>query len=411
MYTELSEKFKDTAQGDIASKVIAKCVHCGFCNATCPTYQLLGDELDGPRGRIYQMKQVFEGAQPTAEIALHLDRCLTCRNCETTCPSGVEYHKLVDVSRELIEQHVSRPGLEKLQKWLLRTFLTRRQIMTPVFRCAQLFRGIMPAVIKKNIPVKQEVGDWPVNIHSRRMLILDGCVQPGMKPLTNSAAARVLDRLNIAVVKELQDGCCGALSFHLNAQDQAKQQMRRNIDAWWPHVEAGIEAIISSASGCGVMIKDYADVLADDENYAKKAKHISTLTKDLSQVISNEDLQILNLKIDAKNSVTVAYHPPCTLQHGQKLGGIVESILKRCGFELTPISDSHLCCGSAGTYSIFQKDLSAQLLRDKIKAINQGQPEYIATANIGCQLHLESASELPVIHWIELLDRYLNRAG
>lgn len=411
MHTELSKTFKDTAQGDVASKVIAKCVHCGFCNATCPTYQILGDELDGPRGRIYQMKQVFEGAQPTAEIALHLDRCLTCRNCETTCPSGVEYHRLLDVSRQVIEQNVPRTSLEKLQRWTLRTFLSRRQIMTPVFRCAQLFRSMMPAVLKKNIPVKQVVGEWPASNHSRRMLILEGCVQPGMKPLTNSAAARVLDRLNITVVKELQDGCCGALSFHLNAQDQAKRQMRRNIDAWWPHVEAGIEAIISTASGCGIMIKDYVDVLADDPVYAAKAKHISVLCKDLCEVINNEDLHMLGLSNDMENNPAVAFHPPCTLQHGQKLGGVVESILKRCGFALTPISDSHLCCGSAGTYSIFQKDLSEQLLNNKLRAINQGKPKYIATANIGCQLHLESAAELPVIHWIELLDRHLTRAS
>ena len=400
MHTELSDKFKNTLEGDVASKVIAKCVHCGFCNATCPTYQLLGDELDGPRGRIYQMKQVFEGAQPTAELALHLDRCLTCRSCETTCPSGVEYHQLLDISREVIEQNLSRGKFENLQKWLLRTFLSRRKIMTPVLKCAQFFRPFLPAVLKKNIPLKQISGDWPTASHARRMLILEGCVQPGMKPLTNRAAARVLDRLGITVVRESQEGCCGALSFHLNAQQQARQQMRQNIDAWWPHVEAGIEAIISTASGCGVMIKDYADVLADDDNYAQKAKHISSLTKDLGQIIHAEDLQTLRIKNDS----TVAFHPPCTLQHGQQINGLVESILKRCGYVLTIIPDSHLCCGSAGTYSIFQKELSDKLLKNKILAINKGQPGVIATANIGCQLHLETASQLPVIHWIELLD-------
>ena len=406
MHTELSEQFKNTAHGDVASKVIAKCVHCGFCNATCPTYQILGDELDGPRGRIYQMKQVFEGAQPTTELALHLDRCLTCRSCETTCPSGVEYHKLLDVTRDIVEQSVPRKKLEKFQKWLLATFLSRRQVMTPALRCAQFFRAFMPAAIKKNIPEKQHLGDWPVANHSRRMLLIEGCVQPGMKPLTNCATARVLDRLGITAVKEAHDGCCGALTFHLNAQDQARAQMRQNIDAWWPHVEAGIEAIISTASGCGVMIKDYGDVLSADKDYAQKARHISTLTKDLSQVIEAEDLQVFTTKHKDKSKTAVAFHPPCTLQHGQQLSGIVETILKRCGFELTPIVDSHLCCGSAGTYSIFQKTMSNQLLKNKIEAINNGQPEYIATANIGCQLHLESASQLPVLHWVELLDRH-----
>lgn len=411
MHTELSEKYKDTAQGDVAKKVIAKCVHCGFCNATCPTYQLLGDELDGPRGRIYQMKQIFEGAPPTAEIALHLDRCLTCRNCETTCPSGVEYHKLLDVSREVIEQDVSRGYLETLQKWLLRTFLTRRRIMTPLFRCAQLLRPVMPKMLKKSIPVRQRAGALPAENHSRKVLILQGCVQPGMKPLTNSAAVRVLDKLNITAVIESGDGCCGALSFHLDAQHQAKQQMRRNIDAWWPHVEAGIEAIISTASGCGVMVKDYGYLLADDKAYSQKANQISTLTRDLSEIIANEDLQALDLKLDGNNKPAVAFHPPCTLQHGQRLGGVVESILMRCGFELTPIADSHLCCGSAGTYSIFQKELSGRLLSNKIKSISKGRPDLIATANIGCQLHLESAARLPVVHWIELLDRHMIRTA
>lgn len=405
MHTELSEQFSNTPQGDIAAGVIAKCVHCGFCNATCPTYLLLGDELDGPRGRIYQMKQVFEGAAPTTEIALHLDRCLTCRNCETTCPSGVEYHKLLDVSREVIEQSVPRKKPELLQKWLLRTFMTRPAVMTPVFRFAQLLRFMLPAALRKTIPEKQLTGDWPAARHARRMLILEGCVQPGMKPLTNLAAARVLDRLGISAIREKRDGCCGALSFHLNAQSQAREQMRRNIDAWWPHVEAGVEAIISTASGCGVMVKDYSDVLADDAEYADKARQISALTRDLSQVIIDENLNVLNLSERLDKKTSVAFHPPCTLQHGQRINGVVESILQRCGFVLTPIADSHLCCGSAGTYSIFQKDIAGKLLENKMMAIDAGQPDLIVTANIGCQIHLQTATQQPVMHWIELLDR------
>ncbi len=405
MHTELSPQFTNTREGEIARQVIAKCVHCGFCNATCPTYQLLGDELDGPRGRIYQIKQVFEGEQPTKELSLHLDRCLTCLNCESTCPSGVQYHKLLDIGRNIAEQQASRGWFEQLQRWGLKTFLSHRQLVTPMMRMAQLFRGLMPASIKKSIPTKQSRGVWPTNHHARRMLLLDGCVQPGMKPLTNSAAARVLDKLGISVVRESSDGCCGALSFHLNDQQQAKQQMRRNIDAWWPHLEAGVEAIISTASGCGVMVKDYADVLADDQQYSEKAKAIAELTKDISQVLLEENLEQLQVETKQK----IAFHPPCTLQHGQKLSGVVETILKRCGFDLTPIVDSHLCCGSAGTYSIFQKQLSAQLLENKLSSIYAGKPELIATANIGCQLHLESAAELPVIHWIELLDQAINR--
>jgi len=400
MHTELSEQFINTEQGKTAKEVIARCVHCGFCNATCPTYQLLGDELDGPRGRIYQMKQVFEGAQPTAEIALHLDRCLTCRNCETTCPSGVEYHKLLDIGREIVEKQISRDSSERLQRRLLASILSRRKLVTPMMRSAQFFRGLLPTFLRKNIPVKQSVGDWPTHVHSRKMLILDGCVQPGMKPKTNVAAARVLDKLGITLVREKNDGCCGALSFHLNAQDDAKNQIRRNIDAWWPHIEDGIEAIISTASGCGVMIKDYAELLESDQHYREKAKVVAKMTKDLCQIVIAEDIELLKTN-DVRN---IAFHPPCTLQHGQKITGIVETILKRCEFKLCQYPDSHLCCGSAGTYSIFQKEISSQLLNNKVNMINSANPEIITTANIGCQLHLESAAEIPVVHWIELLD-------
>lgn len=401
MHVELSPKYQVTHEGTVAQQVIAKCVHCGFCNATCPTYQLLGDELDGPRGRIYQIKQVFEGATPTTELALHLDRCLTCRNCETTCPSGVEYHKLLDVGRAVVESSISRGKFEQSQKWLLRKFLSQRTLMTPLMRLAQFFRPLMPGFVKKNIPAKQNVGEWPPIRHSRKLLILEGCVQPGMKPLTNAATARVLDRLGISVVKEPKEGCCGALSFHLNAQEEARNQIRKNIDAWWPHVENGIEGIISTASGCGVMVKDYAQVLADDPEYAEKAQSIQLLVKDLSQVINNENLTGLK----QQNPPAIAFHPPCTLQHGQQLAGVVESVLRKCGFALTPIKDSHLCCGSAGTYSIFQKKIASQLRTDKINAIESGHPQIIATANIGCQLHLQNATQLPVAHWIELLDQ------
>ena len=401
MHIELSEQFKNTHHGDIASEVIAKCVHCGFCNATCPTYQLLGDELDGPRGRIYQIKQIFEGTPANKEIALHLDRCLTCRNCETTCPSGVEYHKLLDVGREVVEQHIPRGVLERAQRWLLIRFLSRRVLVTPVMKLIQPFRGLMPVRVKQNVPVKQHSGHWPGSNHTRKMLILQGCVQPGMKPLTNAAAARVLDRLGISLIEAEKESCCGALSFHLNEQNLAKQSIRNNIDAWWPHIEAGIEAIISTASGCGVMIKDYAHVMRSDPSYADKAKTISQLTRDLSEIIVREDLQ----GIKVSNPVRVAFHPPCTLQHGQQLNGVVESILKQCGYELTPFANAHLCCGSAGTYSIFQKKISRRLLQQKITAIMRARPDVITTANIGCQLHLESATDTKVLHWIELLDR------
>ena len=401
MHTQLSDKYEHTREGDRAKALIAKCVHCGFCNATCPTYQLLGDELDGPRGRIYQIKQVFEGATPDNQLALHLDRCLTCRSCETTCPSGVEYHHLLDLGRQVTEQQISRPLTQTIPRWLLKHVLCHRHLMTGLIRIAQLFRTWMPKPLKNSVPEKQILGALPTAIHGRKVLLTQGCVQPGMKPLSNMATARVLDRLGISVVTEKQEGCCAALAFHLNDQLRAKRQMKNNIDAWWPYVENGIEAIVSTASGCGVMIKDYRDVLSDDPAYAEKAKIISKLTKDLSQVLIKEDLKPLKLT----QTTSVVFQSPCTLQHGQQLSGVVESILSQCGIRLIPIPDAHICCGSAGTYSIFQKKISEQLRQQKLNAIQSSHAKVIATANIGCQLHLESASELPVVHWIELLDR------
>jgi len=407
MQTSIIDLIKDTAEGQEAERILRNCVHCGFCLATCPTYQLLGDELDSPRGRIYLMKQMMEGHEVTDKTQLHLDRCLTCRNCETTCPSGVEYGKLVDIGRVMAEQRVPRGAGERGLRRALRFFLPRRYLFTPSLRLGQLFRPLLPGKLKAKVPPRQHAGVWPVATHQRQVLILDGCVQSGLTPNTNAAAARVLDRLGITVRREPNEQCCGAVSFHLNAHDEAKRYMRANIDAWWSHVEAGVEAIISSASGCGVMVKDYGHVLADDPVYAEKARRISELTRDLGEYLAHQDYS--RLQVDGERRV--AFHPPCTLQHGQQLHGVVERVLRQVGFSLTPVPDVHLCCGSAGTYSILQPELAQQLLDNRLAALQSGQPEVIATANVGCQLHLLSKAGVPVVHWIELLDRHAVVAG
>jgi glycolate oxidase iron-sulfur subunit len=383
-----------------ADAILRSCVHCGFCTATCPTYQLLGSELDGPRGRIYLIKEMLEGNASTKKTRLHLDRCLTCRSCETTCPSGVQYGRLVDIGRNEIERRAPRPWWSRL----IRAAMLAVMPYTPRMRIA-LFMGklaspLLPATLRKKLPHARAALPRPQTQHARRMLVLEGCVQPLTAPTTNAAAARVLDKLGISLISAAEAGCCGAMDQHMSAAEAAREKMRRNIDAWWPAVEQGAEAIVMTASGCGVMVKDYGHALQDDPVYAAKATRISALTMDLSEVLRKEDISQF---AGAGQGKRVACQSSCTLQHGQKLGGVVEKILQQCGYTLTPVADSHLCCGAAGTYTLLQPVLSQQLLHNKLNALEQGKPEVIVTSNIGCQLHLESASKIPVRHWIELL--------
>ena len=401
MQTSITEKFLATNAGRDAEKILRTCVHCGFCTATCPTYQLLGDELDGPRGRIYLIKQFLEGEPVTRRTQQHLDRCLSCRSCETTCPSGVQYGKLVDIGRELLEQHVSRPKIQQLQRFLLRKILPYPKYFSPLLRIGQLFKPLLPAQLKREIPAKQIETSRPKLTHPRKMLILEGCAQSVTTPNTNHAASRVLHQLGISLISPAEQGCCGAVSQHLAAADEAKLFIKRNINAWWPHIEAGAEAIISTASGCGVQLKDYAHIMQHDPEYAAKAQRVSALCKDLCEVIAMENLESLHLNTEQ----VIAFHSPCTLQHGQQLNGQVETILTGLGFKLTDVADSHLCCGSAGTYSILQAKLSKQLLANKLTALNNDKPDIIVTANVGCQLHLSTQSKQAVQHWIELLDQ------
>ncbi len=401
MQTALADFIRDTPTGREADSILRTCVHCGFCNATCPTYQLLGDELDGPRGRIYLMKQVLEGHAPTHATLTHLDRCLTCRNCETTCPSGVRYGALLEIGRPLVESHVARPWHERLLRALLRAVIPYSARFTPLLRLGQFLRPLLPRAIGRSIPARQEPSAWPAPHHARRMLVLEGCAQPALAPNINAATARVLDKLGISLIRAAHAGCCGALHHHTSDPAGALDFARHNIDAWWPHIESGCEAIVMTASGCGVHVKDYGHLLRDDPAYAARAKRVSGLTKDVSEILAKEDLS--PLKRDIRPGTRVAFQSPCTLQHGQKLNGVVEKILANLGFTLTPVPDGHLCCGSAGSYSILQKKLSQELLARKLESLQSGAPEVIATGNIGCLTHLNSRAPSTVCHWIELL--------
>jgi glycolate oxidase iron-sulfur subunit len=400
MQTHLAESIRESEQGREAEGILRTCVHCGFCNATCPTFQLLGDELDGPRGRIYLIKQVLEGKPATRKTQIHLDRCLTCRSCETTCPSGVRYGRLLDIGRGMIEKSVKRSNWDRLVRKSLRLVLPFTARVRPLVELGRIMLPLMPLSLKRKIPNrKATAAQWPEPRHVRKMLILNGCVQPAAAAHIDLAAARVLDRLGISLVRGSHGGCCGALSHHLSQAEEALTFVRRNIDAWWPGIESGAEAIVITASGCGVMVKDYGELLKNDPNYAEKARHVSALAKDIAEVLSDVDRSA----IQRNDNTRVAFHSPCTLQHGQKINGVVEKILIDLGFTLCPVENPHLCCGSAGTYSILQKTLSDRLLSQKIKTLEKGQPDCIATANIGCLLSIQSATDIPVRHWIELL--------
>jgi glycolate oxidase iron-sulfur subunit len=379
-------------------------VHCGFCTATCPTYQLLGDELDGPRGRIYLIKQVLEGEAPTRKTQMHLDRCLTCRNCETTCPSGVQYGHLVDIGRKLVDERVPRPAIENTVRWALKQGLPS-PLFGPAMKLGQAVRGLLPAALQAKVPARQPSGVWPQREHARKMLMLAGCVQPAMMPNINAATARVLDAAGIQTLLAPKAGCCGAVKFHLNDQDGGRAEMRRNIDAWWPLLDS-IEAIVMNASGCGVTVKEYGHHLKDDAAYAAKAARISGLTRDLSELMP-ELVGELQGKVSAKAG-RVVFHPPCTLQHGQQLRGGVETLMGALGFDVKlAASEAHLCCGSAGTYSVLNPEMATQLRDRKLGHLEASAPGVIVSANIGCITHLQSGTATPVRHWVELLDEAL----
>lgn len=409
MQTNLADFIRNTPEGIEADAILRACVHCGFCTATCPTYQLLGDELDGPRGRIYLIKQVLEGEAPTRKTQLHLDRCLTCRNCETTCPSGVRYGRLVDIGRKVVEARVPRPAGERLKRTTLKEFLPRTRLFKPAFRAGQVARPMLSAALRGKLQPAPTAGQWPTRTHARKMLVLEGCVQPAMAPNVNAATARVLDALGVQLLAAPRAGCCGAVRFHMNDQDGGLADMRRNVDAWWPYVEQGVEAIVMTASGCGVTVKDYGHLLAHDPAYADKAARISALTKDLSEIVCDFEGEIA-ARLAGRIHQRVAFHPPCTLQHGQRIRGKVEGVLRAAGVDVVLCAESHLCCGSAGTYSVLHPELAQQLRDRKLANLEATGAREIVSANVGCIGHLQSGTDMPVSHWIELVDKAMTRA-
>ena len=419
MRTHLSAEFAGTADGAAADAVLRKCVHCGFCNATCPTYRLLGDELDGPRGRIYLIKQVLEGAAPTRVTQMHLDRCLTCLACETTCPSGVEYGRLVDIGRRLVEARVPRPWRERMLRWLLREGLTARAF-TPAAALGRRLRPLLPRTLRDKLPrapapcapraapvapTASAAGDAP---RLRRVLLPAGCVQPGLLPNIDRATERVLAAAGIETHRAPRSSCCGALRAHLADADGARANMRRNVDLWWPLLERGeVDAIVVNASACGAAIKDYPHALAGDPEYAAQAARIGAATRDLGELLPDLVPRLRPL-MPAPGAAPIAYHAPCTLQHGQRLVGGVEAALRALGFDVaTAPVDANLCCGSAGTYSLLQPGIARELRDRKLRSLNQTGAACIASANVGCILHLQSGSAMPVRHWIELVDEAL----
>ena len=413
MQTNLADFIKGTRDGKEAEAILRKCVHCGFCTATCPTYQLLGDELDGPRGRIYLIKQVLEGQKATAKTQTHLDRCLTCRNCESTCPSGVEYGRLVDIGRKIVGEQVARSGTDKFKRTLLAKGLNS-PLFAPAMALGQAMRWAVPGALKAKVPPKQEAAllakARPAPRHRRKMLLLEGCVQNAMLPNINNAAARVLDHLGVSLVSAPKAGCCGALNYHLDFQEAGLDNMRRNIDAWWPMIEAGqVEALAMTASGCGVMVKEYGHLLADDPAYAVRAARVSEMTRDLSELVIEEPtLPAALLRAGgAAQSKKIAYHPPCTLQHGQQIRGHAEKLLTDAGFTLMPVAESHLCCGSAGAYSVLHPEIAGELKMRKLSHLEAGKPDLICSANVGCLTHLQSGTQTPVRHWVEVIDEVI----
>ncbi len=404
MQTRINEQFLRNPEIKQAESILRSCVHCGFCNATCPTYQLLGDELDGPRGRIYLIKQMLEGQTATSKTQQHLDRCLTCRNCETTCPSGVKYSQLLNIGRDLANTQVKRSLHQRLLHYAMRKFFLSKQLFPIAIKSARLFRPVLPAAIKKSIPVALKIPGKTLRSHQKKILLVEGCVQPALQPHIDQVARQVFDKLEIECLSMNGGGCCGSLSHHLNAKQEALGIIKKNIDSWWPLIQDNsIAAITMTASGCGVAIKEYEHLLATDTDYAEKAKLISSLYRDPIEIIGAGSDARNELFAAKKPDTSIAFHPPCTLQHGLQIKNTIEPLLSAIGYELKPFTDSHLCCGSAGTYSITQKMLSQQLLTNKINHIERNKPDIIVTANIGCQLHLQSGTQTPVKHWLELL--------
>ncbi len=424
MKVEFAENYRNTNIREEAERLLKPCVQCGQCTFICPTFRLLDDEWDGPRGRIFLIKQMLEGRMPgsagllpaydlktlhkdtiAANLQERLDGCLTCRSCEASCPHGVRYGQLLDIGRELAEREVPRPWKERLMRRGVRATVTHRRLFAALLNIGQALRRTLPTHLQSRIPQRRRpAGLWPTRSHARRMLVWQGCVQPALAPNINAAAARVLDRFGVQLSGVSGGGCCGALSQHMAATVEARTLMRRNVDALWPYIEAGTEALVLTASGCGAFFREYGYLLKDDLQYREKARRISALTRDIAEIITDvwkDGERVLPVPLRVRR---IVFQASCSLQHSQKLNSVVEKLLRRAGFKLMPVQYGFMCCGAAGVYSIFQRRNAEALRQMKLETLMAARPEAIATANIGCLTHVAGASPVPVRHWIEFLD-------
>ncbi|MBI3714241.1 MAG: glycolate oxidase subunit GlcF [Burkholderiales bacterium] len=417
MQTKIAPEWQSDPEVQEAEQILRQCVHCGLCNATCPTYQLLGDERDGPRGRIYLIKQMLEGETVTQKTQTHLDRCLTCRACETTCPSGVKYARLLDIGRKLAEQKIARPWLQSWWRQLLKQSVSRPQLLGNLLKVAKLARPLLSKSAQEKITQHQNSSatpksERPISQHAKKVLLLEGCAQSQLAPNIQAATMRVLDRLQTQCVVAPQAGCCGAVHQHMGDDAGAKQAARRNIDAWWPMLDPDgdrtqtVAAIVMNSSGCGLAVKEYAQLLVHDEAYAEKAKRVSAMTCDLIDWVHAHRAECIAF-LGGVITQSVVWHAPCTLQHGLKIRGEMEDLLASLGVEVRPCRDSHLCCGSAGLYSILQPSIAAQLRDQKVQALEEHHPDLILSANMACQQHMQVKSATPILHWIEFFDQVM----
>ena len=411
MDIKLASKYKNKKEFQIAEEIIRRCVHCGFCNSTCPTYQILGDERDSPRGRISIIKDILEGSEPTIQSQIHLDRCLLCRNCETTCPSGVEYGTLYKIGNKVVEKNIKTKSNQKFFRFILREFLLSKFFYIGMY-VSKKIRFILPKKIKKFIP-KSKLSFFQINndFHrsknksEKKIILFLGCVQKSMLPSINEATQKILKVCDYSYSAIDNNDCCGAIRSHLSDNEGQIKNVKRNIDLWWPEISDGnIKYIISNASACSLEIKNYGKVLSDDPKYSEKAKKVSKLAIDLSEILP-EIVNVLASKINFnKKNQKLVFHPPCTLQHGHKINGLVERNLEKLGYKILKTNEeSNLCCGSAGTYSLFHPEISIALKKRKIDHIKKLDCDLVISANVGCISHLQSESPKSVKHWVEVL--------
>jgi glycolate oxidase iron-sulfur subunit len=416
-----NDQLKDPAMA-ASEKILRTCVHCGFCTATCPTYLLLGDELDSPRGRIYLMKDMLESGKPASpEVVKHIDRCLSCLSCMTTCPSGVHYMHLVDHARAYIEATYTRPWHDRLLRWVLATVLpypNRFRFALGAAMLAKPLKGIIGALPLLGSRLQAMIELAPVRVPPRtpldqpgtyrahgerrgRVAILSGCAQPVLKPGFNEAAIRLLNRHGVDVVQPKGEGCCGALVHHMGRDEHSHAFAKRNIDAWIAEMDGeGLDAIVITASGCGTTIKDYGFMFREDPDYAEKAARVSALTKDVTEYVTSLTL----MEPVRETDLVVAYHSACSMQHGQAIRTEPKTLLKKAGFTVKDVPEGHICCGSAGTYNLLQPEIAAQLRARKVANIERTKPDLIATGNIGCMTQIGKGTEIPIVHTVELLD-------